>query len=790
MLERNQGGINETPSVAEEEINLVEVVMKYVCYWKWILASVLLFVGLGFFYLQTKNKIYQVSTTVLLNDEKGNARSDLGVFQEMGILSGAGANVENEMEVMRSKDLMSGVVRELQLYTKIHEKRGLRRVNLYKQSPIAVEVAPEVVEHLPGALTFVLKKTGENQYSVKGRIGEVAFARTFDSFPYDLSLPQGRVMLRTTPFHQEKAWTSLEIAVVDPADVATTLSESVDFAMVKKNGSIVRLSMRTDNTAEGKDILAKVIENYNEETITSRNETAMSTERFINDRLVLLQKELASVEKNVEGYKKSNKLTNIEAESGLFIEQTGEVDKQRADIETQLNILSYIDEFVKKPENLFRIVPNIGITDAGLLKVIDEYNKLLLTRERTLRTTSEDNPTIRSINGDISSMRASILGGIEVVNRSLSIAQKDIAKKGNNISQRIKEVPRQERELLEIMRQQKIKDALYMFLLEKKEENLLSMTMTVPMARLIEKPYTGKQPVAPRSLVILMASLLLGVIVPVVAIFVKELLNVTIENRHELAKLTKLPVLGEINHEEIKRSVCTIHENNTSLSNELFRNVRNNLLFISGMDHKKIITVTSNIPGEGKTFVSSNVAAVFSITGKRVALVGLDLRNPQLANVFGLENKGITNYLSGQENDWKTLIQQVPEYPNLDILPAGPVSLNPNEMLMSKKLKQLMADLRNAYDYVIVDSAPVGVVSDTYLLNELSDLFVFVCRANYTNRKLIGEVDVMVAESKIKNAYFLVNDVDMRSKGYGYGKYTYGYHGSDEKKKKKKSESA
>ena len=792
MLEKNQSGFAEPQMVEEEEINLVELLMKYLHYWKWFVASAVLFVALGFLYLKTQNKVYQVDATILLNDEKGKGRADMAALQEMGILSGAGANVDNEIEVMRSKDLMLGVVNDLKLYTSIRESKGLRSVNLYKQSPVAVTVSTELLDRLRKPLSFELRKEGENKYLIKGEMGDEEFEKTFQTFPYELSLPFGKVTLSTTTFDLDNDWSKLDITVRNPMQVASKLAKDVSFQLAQKNGSVVRLSMQNENIAEGEDILNKVVEYYNKETMMAKNETAMSTERFINDRLSLLQTELASVEKNVEGYKKSNKLTNIEAESGLFITQTGEVDKERTEIETQLNVLNYIDEFVNKKENRYRIVPNIGITDVGLLKVIDEYNKLLLVRERTLRTTSEDNPTIITMNGDINSMRASILGGIDVVKRSLTITQKEIAKKENQISGRIKEVPRQERELMEIMRQQKIKDALYMFLLEKKEENSLSMTMTVPMARLIEKPYCNGLPVAPRGMVILLASFLLGLIVPVGVIFVKNLFNVTIDDRADLETLTKLPVLGELNHENLDRRACIIKENSTSVSNELFRSIRNNLQFITGMDNKKVLTVTSNIPGEGKTFVSTNVAASFSLTGKKVVIIGLDLRNPQLAKVFDMNNAGVTNYLSGQVNDWKQLIQKSPDYKNLDIIPAGPVPLNPNEMLMSNKMKELIRDLKNSYDYVIIDSAPMGVVSDTYLLNDVSDIFIFVCRANYTNRKLVDEVNRMVSQRKIKNAYFVVNDVNMNSKAYRYGKYgygygygygAYGYHGKEDKKK-------
>ncbi len=788
-MEKNQTPIIDQPQHEEEEINLVEVLMKYLHYWKWFVASAILFVALGFLFLQTQNKEYQIDTTVLLNDEKGKGRPDMAALQEMGILSGMSANVDNEIEVMRSKDLMLGVVNDLKLYTSIRERKGLRKVNLYKRTPVDVEPSAEFLERLLQPLEFTLERKGDG-YSVSGEMGDESFEQTFSQFPYEWVLPTGKITLTETNFAVDNDWTKLDVSIRNPMQVASALTKEVNFQLAQKNGSVIKISMHNDNILQGEDILNKVVEYYNKETMQAKNETALSTERFINERLLSLQGELKEVEKDVEGYKKSNKLTDISAESELFIKQTGETDTQRAEIETQLNILSYIDEFVNKKENRYRIVPNIGISDVGLLKVIDEYNTKILLRERTLRTTSETNPTVVALNGDIDTMRANILGGIDVVRRSLTITQKEIKKKESEINSRIREVPRQERELMEIARQQKIKESLYMFLLEKREENSLSMTMTVPMARMIEKPYCNGIPVAPRSMVILLASFVLGLIVPVAVIFVKELFNVTITTRQDVEALTKLPILGELNHEKLTGRSIVVKPNSTNVTNELFRAVRNNLQFIAGMGDKKIITITSNVPGEGKSHVSTNLAAMFAMANKRTLIIGLDLRNPQLANVFQIPNKGLTNYLSGQEADINSLIVHSQQFKGLDILPAGPVPLNPNEMLMSDKLQNLIDRLKDQYDYILIDSAPMGVVSDSYLLNDFTDLFVFVSRSNYTHKKMVDDVNKLVAQKRIKNAYFIINDVNMDARsyrygkyGYGYGGYGYGYHGKDENRK-------
>lgn len=788
-MEKNQTPIIDQPQHEEEEINLVEVLMKYLHYWKWFVASAILFVALGFLFLQTQNKEYQIDTTVLLNDEKGKGRPDMAALQEMGILSGASANVDNEIEVMRSKDLMLGVVNDLKLYTSIRERKGLRKVNLYKRTPVDVQPSAEFLERLRKPLVFTLERNGDS-YSVSGEMGDESFEQTFSQLPYEWVLPTGKITLTETNFAVDNDWSKLDVSIRNPMKTASDLVKEVNFQLAQKNGSVIKISMRNDNILQGEDILSKVVEYYNKETMQAKNETALSTERFINERLLSLQGELKEVEKDVEGYKKSNKLTDISAESELFIKQTGETDTQRAEIETQLNILSYIDEFVNKKENRYRIVPNIGISDVGLLKVIDEYNAKILLRERTMRTTSESNPTVVALNGDIDTMRANILGGIDVVRRSLTITQKEIKKKESEINSRIREVPRQERELMEIARQQKIKESLYMFLLEKREENSLSMTMTVPMARLIEKPYCNGIPVAPRGMIILFVLFVFGLIVPVAVIFVKELFNVTITTRQDVEALTKLPILGELNHEKLTGRSIVVKPNSTNVTNELFRAVRNNLQFIAGMGDKKIITITSNVPGEGKSHVATNLAAMFAMANKRTLIIGLDLRNPQLANIFQIPNKGLTNYLSGQESSIESLIVHSLQFKGLDILPAGPIPLNPNEMLMSDKLQKLIDQLKDQYDYILIDSAPMGVISDSYLLNDFTDLFVFVSRSNYTHKKMVEDVNKLVAQKRIKNAYFIINDVNMDARsyrygkyGYGYGGYGYGYHGKDANRK-------
>lgn len=776
MTENKYKGLDSAQKVTQA-FNIGEAAILYFRSWKWIIISIICAVTFAFFYIKTQNNVYRVTSTILLNDEKSKSRGDIASLLDLGVLSGGGANVDNEIEVMRSKDLMREVAMELQLYINYRVNAGLHSIDLYKNAPVVVTIPIEVLDRLQSNVAMELTPNGEGAllkgvYHVMGK--KVDFMQQIESFPCEIVLQFGVLYIEKTPFAM--GWEKpLEVTIVNPRDVAASLNQSISFILLQKMASVIRIVKLDENITRASDILQKVVEKYNSQTMDAHNEMARNTELFINERLALIERELSVVERSVEGYKKQNQLTDITSEAELFIQRTGLVESRLSELETERSILNYIDEFIKKPENRYRIVPNIGVDDASLVQIINDYNQLLFNRERMLRTTSESNPIVLALNTDIDNMRVNIFGGIDVVKRTLNITEKEVKKREADVSSRIREVPRQERELTEIARQQKIKEGLYIFLLEKREENSLTMTMTVPMARVIEQP-SGSTPIAPRRMIIFVTALIVGFILPAGAFFLRDLLNVTIRDRHDIELLSNIPIIGELCHEsEAKEERIIVMDKNTgSPITELLRAIRNNLQFLGNINNRKVMTFTSNLPKEGKTFVVTNMAVAFALTGKRVILLGLDLRNPQIRHIFKLPEAGITNYLSGQLSDWHSVVYKSEKYETLDILPAGPIPPNPNELLLSSRLSELIEELRAEYDYILIDSAPVGVISDTYLLDTLTDINIVVIRADYSTKSSLVHINRLVDERKLKNVYILVNAVNMNSHTYRYGRYGYG----------------
>lgn len=766
--------LNEKFTKKQDRISLSALMMKYIVYWKYFLASAVLSIGVMYLYIQCQNKVYQIDAAVLFNDESGKGRADMAMLQELGFLGGMNANVENEIEVMRSKDLFLNVVEALNLAVTINQREGLKKVNLYPDAPIQVQVSPEILNQIESKGRLRLLKQ-DGSYLLEGKVDAEEVHCEFNELPATVSLRDGTILITENQLVSNNNWKELYIQIENPLYLASQLTRDVLFHIAQKNGSVVRLVTKNENIALAKDILYNIVDAYNRVSVEAKNETAVSTDNFINERLASLENELALVEQQIEKYKQENKLTDILSESELYLKQIGENVTQKLQIETQINIVSHIRRFVSDPQNEYQLIPNMGITDVGLVKVIDRYNQLILAREKLLRTSSAGNPTIQVANQEIKTVRISIQKGIEVFAHSLEISEQNLFNQEKQMQTRVQAVPKQERELLEISRQQKIKEALYVFLLEKKEENSLTMTLTVPMARMIEKPFTNKKKIAPRSGILYLLALVLALVIPIAVMYVYHLFQVTIRNRNDIEQISDLPVLGELNVEDLTDSQLVVSPGKTDLPNELFRAIRNNLQFVSSIGSKKVITITSNVPGEGKSYVTANLAAMFAISGKRTLLLGLDLRNPQIASIFNLKNIGITNYISGSTDLTRPDIYTSALYPHLDIIPAGPVPINPNEMLMSEKLKDFIEESKKSYDYILIDSAPIGVISDSYLLNDQTDLFVFVTRAQVTHKNMIVDIHKLLDSGHIKNAYLIVNAVDMQAKSYQYGKYGYGY---------------
>lgn len=774
--------------MVEKPIDWRELIEKYLAYWKWILFSVIVVLLAGLVYYRVQPDQYQFKSTLLIADNSSGQVSQMSILKQLDAfgMSTGSSNIYNEKQVVHSKELIKKVVNDLKLYAVYTKISFLKPVELYTSSPIEVDMGYEDLLRIAGKLEFSVEYDTDGLYRISGK-----YKKAFQTDKFEYKLTQLPATIETTAgkIHvllkdpKSVPEDKIYVKIHNPLSVVKSYQESALSTEVPKDGDLVNITFRERNIQKGKDFLQKLIDLYNQDAIDQINKSANFTALFIDSRLDLLTDELTDVEQNLQKYKQTNKLTNIDADAEIYLQRSNLYDQKMNESEIQLQLIKYIEEFLKDPVNKYALIPNLGLTDVGLVAVIQEYNKLLVSRDRVASGSSGNNPTLQSLELQIQSSRMSIQNSIATSRKGLQISIRELENQNAFLTSQLKKIPQQEREFLEIKRQQEIKASLYMFLLQKREEASLSMAVTIPKARLLDAADTADK-TAPKLPMTLAASLLLGLLLPVGFLYLKFTFTTTFNDRKEVESLTSVPIIAELAHQN-SPDVVIDHGTNASANAELLRLLRSKLQFIMNRPKDRLLLITSTESGEGKTFVSINLAVSISLTGKKVLLIGMDLRKPMLANHFGIvEQEGISSYLSGMENDYRKLIHHSSEFPNLYILPGGIIPPNPNELILSERFDQLISELREQYDYILIDSAPVGAVSDTFLINRVSNLTLYVCRANFSDKRNLEFIERIHKENSLKQIYLIVNDVDIESKKYG-GKYAYGYGYGYGKKKRK-----
>ena len=783
----------------EKSIDFVSLFFKYLSYWKWFVASIIVSLIIGILYLKTTTPIYEVKSTVLLKDDKKGGISEMASGLK-GSAAGSGLglfnvknNVDNELEVLKTSNLTEQVVRDLELYVNYTEIGTFRNNILYgENSPIRVWLNQSVLDTLSRGLSFQVTLFPKDGYEFSGTYDDKDFKILVSSRDSLVKLPFGNIYFEKTNFHLKKDMT-VKVMIQNPESVTNSYLGALSMEITSKTTSVVNINFKTSNIKRGKDFVNKLIEVYNREDMKDQNLIADNTANFIEDRLLSLTRELNDVESKVENYKQEEGLTDIRSEADLFINQTGDYEKKRLEIETQLAIITDIDDYINKRENSNQLLPaSTGIKSSSLSEVINSYNRLLLERKRLSRTASPTNQTMMDLTDQIDAVFSTVQASVRNEKRSLQIAKQDLQKNDRQNAGRIKAIPRQEREYTEIKRQQIIKETLFLFLLQKKEENYLNMSVVVPKGKMIDKARCSGAPVSPQRTLILLIAFLIGFILPILVIYISDLLRYQVQNKEELEAMSEVPVLGEIPRSDQTGNII-IRENSTNRFTEMFRLLRTNLLFVLNNPDKKVINVVSSVGGEGKTFISINLGVSLAMLNKKVLIIGLDVRKPKLAEYLSMDNNsGITLYLLGN-SDNKNLIRPSGIHANLSVITAGPVPPNPNELMAVPLLDELIADCREKYDYIILDTAPLGIVSDSFSLNRFADVSLYVVRADYTPKKNIEDATKLFLNKKVKNMYFVLNASDVhkvafrygygQKYGYGYGnKYGYGYGYAEEKK--------
>ena len=760
----------------------MEVASLFLKHWKWIALGLIVALMVAFLYLRYTTPVYNVTANVVLKEEGRKAPQMPGTFEELAMM-GAVSNVENETYILRSRNMIRLVINRLNLHTSYIVEGRVKETDLYTSSPVIVGMAQSDLDELRSNIELEVRMREDEQIVVKGAVAGTTLDTVFTQLPALLMTEQGNISF-TRREGVNPNYRQLYVTIQHPDAVIGTYRGNLTVAPASRTASVLNLSLNTPYPQKGRDFLNTLVEVYNNEAIEDKNQEARNTQKFIEERIAIIDTELSAAEQNVEEYKQDQGLTDIQTDLQRDMQMGSNYEQQLVQVETQLSVVNSLNSYVNNPANQEKTIPaNVGIEDPTLAATTSEYNRLLLEKQRLSQSMTDDNPAMRRINEQIAGLRQSIGTSISSVQQGLQIQRRDARNQANIFGGRVSSVPKQEREFMELSREQQIKASLFLMLLQKREENALALAAYANKAKVLdEASLEGK--VAPRNIIVLLAALMLGVLIPAGIIYLMDLLQYRIRTRADVDRVTRVPILGEIPKHEENENIA-VQENETRAIDEAFRMLRTNLLLTLGAENK-VVTFTSTVSGEGKSFVALNTAISLSLLNKKVLLIGLDLRIPRLKEYMNLETRdGITSYLSGFEKDLSSLVVPSGITENLYALPSGAIPPNPAELLSRVSLDKALEKLREEFDYILIDSAPVSQVTDTLILNRVADATVYVCRANYSSKGNLRFANDMMTQNRLNNMVLVVNDVDEfhHAYGYGYGRgYGYGY-GKTKKKK-------
>ena len=706
-------------------------------------------------------------------------------LEKMGLngFVSSSSNIENEIEVLKSRTLAREVVSSLGLFVTYMDEDKFPNKELYRTSPVLVSLTPQEADRLPQTMEIDMLLQPAGAMDVQVKVGKKEYRKHLEKLPAVFPTDEGTVAFfanndTLSSLRPESVTTERHITayINRPFAVAKGYAGSLLITPTSKATSVVTVSLKNSNTQRGKDYIDKLLEMYNINANNDKNEVAQRTGEFIDERIDIISKELGSTERDLENFKRSAGITDLTSEAQIALTGNAEYEKKRVENQTQINLVMDLKKYLQGSE--YEVLPaNVGLQDAGVAGAIDRYNEMVAERKRLLRTSTESNPAIVNLTTSIRAMRSNIQTTLDATLKGLEITKADLIREASRYSRRISDAPTQERQFVSIARQQEIKSGLYLMLLQKREENAIVLAAIANNAKIIDEAQADSTPISPKRMTIYLAALVFGIGIPVGVIYLIGLTKFKIEGRADVEKLTSLPVVGDIPLADEKTGAIAVFENQNNLMSETFRNVRTNLQFMLE-NGKNVILVTSTVSGEGKSFISANLAISLSLLGKKVVIVGLDIRKPGLNKVFNLPKKeyGITQFLTNSTVNLMDLVHHSDINKNLYILPGGTVPPNPTELLARDGLEKAVEILRKNFDYVILDTAPVGMVTDTLLIGRVADLSVYVCRADYTRKTEFTLINELAENNKLPNLCIVINGLDLQKKKYGYY-YGYGKYG-------------
>ena len=793
-MEENKNLGLASPMGEQEEtssINFQTIYTAVILHWKWFVLSLIICMGCAMIYLRYKTPVYQAYAKLLIKDDDSRGRggkSGVLTTSNLGIMSNS-TGIDNEMEILSSLSIAQQAVRDLKLYVNYSLEGKVKDHLIYNSEPISVDLDPSHLEKLNYPISLEINRKGSS-YTVTGEYLNPttgvtnSIEKTITSFPTRIDTKTGIITLQSNGdrglLPEGRA---LKVTILSPKSVAAKYAGSLSVSQTSKTTTIAELVLKDESPQRAVDYLRQLAICYNRQANEDKNEIAVRTEEFINGRLEKINAELGSTEGSLEEYKKRNNMVELKMNAAQAVQNQDVYSQKLAEANTQMALLNSISEYLNDPSNKYQTLPsNVGLSDASATSLIDKYNDIVITRNRLLRSASESSPTVTPLTAQLDDLTSSIKRAMIQARKSMEIERNNIANMYGRYASQTNATPEQERILTQIGRQQDVKSGLYLMLLQKREENSISLAATADKGKLIDDPqYMGK--VSPKSSMIMLIALILGLAIPAGVIFIVNFMRYKIEGHDDVAKLTLLPILADIavaSETAKTKADIVVHENQNNQMEEVFRSLRTNLQFIMA-ENEKVVLFTSSTSGEGKTFTAANLAVSFALLDKKVVLVGLDIRKPRLAELFEINDHqhGITNLLTQPDptaDDVKKQILKSGISNNLDILMAGPIPPNPAELVARKSLDQVIDILKETYDYVLIDSAPVGLVTDTLQIGRVANATVLLCRADYTPKEAFGYINDLAKEKKLPNMCVVINGIDMSKKKYGYY-YGYGRYG-------------